>query len=93
MEVAVVSMMIPRIVMRMKMRMVLPRMFAMLINVAAGPNDHSYNQQWNSGVQHLVIIRVSMMPIQAIISWDNIVIETNQKSGGGKLRGNNIMIS
>ena len=90
---AVAIMKMARIIMRMKMRMVLPRMFAMLINVAAGPNDHSYDQQWNSGVQHLVIIRVSMMPIQAIISWDNIVIETNQKSGGGKLRGNNITIS
>ena len=86
-------MMMARIIMRMKMRMVLPRMFAMLINVAASADDHSYDQQWNSGVQHLVIIRVSMMPMQAIISWDNIVIETNQKSGGGKLRGNNITIS
>ena len=47
-----------RIIMRMKMGMVLPRMFAVLINVAAGPDDHSYDQQWNSGVQHLVIIRV-----------------------------------
>ena len=55
--------------------------------------DHSCDQQWNNYVQHLVIIRVPMMPIQAIISWDNIVIETNQKSRGGKLRGNNITIS
>ena len=52
-----------RMEMRMKMRMVLPCMFAMLINVAAGPNDHSYDQQWNSGVQHLMMIKVSMMSI------------------------------
>ena len=56
MEVAVVSMMMPRIKMMMKMRMVLPGMFAMLINIAAGTDDHSYDQQWNSCVQHLVMM-------------------------------------
>ena len=45
-----------RMEMRMKMRMVLPCMFAMLINIAAGTDDHSYDQQWNSCVQHLVMM-------------------------------------
>ena len=62
-------MMMARIIMRMKMRMVLPRMFAMLINVADGPDDHSYDQQWNSGVQHLVmILMLSMISILALMS-------------------------